>query len=993
MKSRTTPRLLGALALALGSWLPIGALADSPAPSPNVPATDEAVTLNPLIVTGSNIPTAADATDVPVTVVSSQDIESTGENANLLDILRKQIPAFGGRSSTGNANATNANQNTAGGSEIQLRNLDTLVLINGRRIAASGANGDNGGKSFVDVNQIPTAAIDHVEVLTDGASAIYGSDAVGGVINIILKSDYQGSEIGGRFAVTPNKGEYTEKSGYFVAGSSKDGVSLTVTGSWSETAPLWQNQRAFIATNLQAKSSYPGIAGGDFLNPTLNSPSQANTVGLAAVAPSYAALVANGTYGSTIPLFNLSPYQTILQQTDQKAITAVGTIEIVPKTLTAFGDFMLSDTHAFLQTNGFLNNLASVTVPAGAPYNPLTVAATGVVVGRLGFPLETFDHGKGDRVTGGFRGDINDNWSWEIGGTYSEEQLFQDLANELFMPNVNLAVAGGYNSAGVATPGGNYSQVIVENGYPGTTTYTYQPALDPFARDTVSAASIANLYGTEVIDTSSILKGVDAKLVGTPFNLPAGKFAIAVGAAYRIESLEATPDQNSYALSISPANHNWGSGGVFFGPFSHDRGITSFWAEVRLPITSPTWNVVGLHALDLSLAGRDENYSGTGRSDVPKIGLRWQPIDDQVTFRYTYSKAFTAPDMWHQYGPPSVTASSSATFFQSNLGPTYPLPANHSYSYFSGNGNNPDLQPSHAWSRSFGVVISPKAVKGLTIAVNYADVFQKGLAAGAGAGNDIASVNALGAASPDFSAVAIGGIPGTPGSSQALLTAPGGLYNYLSSPGYKGDIYIADHFINSGGLHVEAVDFNPEYRIATASMGTFTLGTDGTWMDHFLFSAIPGAPFYEFAGYSTNTQTEAGSFPHLSFYSTLDWKYHSMEAIIGNTYMSSMIDIGTPASGLTYAPANYLLSHPAVSVASYTAWDLQFNYTVNKRTAARLFSWLRGATFGVGCNNVFNLMPPYAGISQAAANNNNNADVTEYSPIGRLYYVQGSVKF
>jgi hypothetical protein len=118
-----------------------------------------------------------------------------------------------------------------------------------------------------------------------------------------------------------------------------------------------------------------------------------------------------------------------------------------------------------------------------------------------------------------------------------------------------------------------------------------------------------------------------------------------------------------------------------------------------------------------------------------------------------------------------------------------------------------------------------------------------------------------------------------------------------------------------------------------------------------------------------------------------------MEAIIGNTYMSSMIDIGTPASGLTYAPANYLLSHPAVSVASYTAWDLQFNYTVNKRTAARLFSWLRGATFGVGCNNVFNLMPPYAGISQAAANNNNNADVTEYSPIGRLYYVQGSVKF
>jgi iron complex outermembrane receptor protein len=993
MNYRSILRPVGILALASGALIAPKALAADAGQAAAAPAGEEPVALAPLVVTGSNIPTSADTTDVPVTIVSSQDIADTGDNANLLDILRKEIPAFGGRSSTGNANATNANQNTAGGSEIQLRNLDTLVLINGRRVAASGANGDNGGKSFVDVNQIPTAAIDHVEVLTDGASAIYGSDAVGGVINIILKTNYQGSEIGGRFAISQNKGDYTEKSGYFVAGASTNGVSLTVTGSWSETAPLWQNQRAFIASNLQAKSSFPGIAGGDFLSPGINSPSQSNPVGLAATAPSFAALVANGTYQSGVPLFNLSPYQTILQQTNQKAITAAGTVEIVPKHLTGFGDLVISDTHAFLQTNGFLNNLASVTVPAGAPYNPLTVAATGVIAGTLALPLKTFDYGRGERITGGFRGEINDDWSWEIGGTYSGERLEQDLANELFMPNITLAVAGGYNSANVKTPGGNYSQVIQESTYPAATNLVYQPALDPFARQTVSAASIANLYGTEVILTSSILKGVDTKLVGTPFSLPAGKFAIAVGAAYRIESLSATPDLNSYALSINPAYHNWGAGGVFFGPFSHERSITSFWAETRLPITSPTWNVVGLHALDLSLAGRDENYSGTGRSDVPKIGLRWQPVDDQVTFRYTYSKAFTAPDMWHQYGPPSVTAASSATFFQSNLGPTYPLPANHSYSYFSGNGNNPNLQPSHAWSRSAGVVISPKAIKGLTISVNYVNVFQKGLAAGAGAGNDIASVNALGSASPDFSAVAIGGIPGTPGSSQTLLAAPGGLYNYVNSPGYKGDIYIADHFINSGGLHVEAFDFNPEYTFRTESMGTFTLGTDGTWMDHFLFSAIPGAPFYEFAGYSTNTQTEAGSFPRLSFYTTLDWKYHEFEGVIGNSYMSSMTDVGTPASGLTYAPANYLLTHPAVPISYYTSWDLQLNYTVSRATAQRLAGWLRGSTFGVGVNDLFNRMPPYAGISQAAANNNNNVDVTEYSPIGRLYYVSGTVKF
>lgn len=353
-----------------------------------------------------------------------------------------------------------------------------------------------------------------------------------------------------------------------MAGASRNGVSITVTGSWSETAPLWQNQRGFIATNLQAKSSFPGIAGGDFLNPSLNSPSQGNPVGLAATATSYAALVANGTYQAGVPLFNLSPYQTILQQTDQKAITAVATVEIVPKKLTGFGDLIISDTHAFLQTNGFLNNLASVTVPAGAPYNPLTVAATGVIAGTLALPLQTFDYGRGERITGGFRGEINDNWSWEVGGTYSGERLEQDLANELFMPNIQLAVNGGYNSAGVKTAGGNYSQVIQESTYPAATNLVYQPALDPFARQTVSAASIANLYGTEVILTSSILKGVDAKLVGTPFSLPAGKFAVAAGAAFRIESLSATPDLNSYALSINPAYHNWGQAACSSARFS-----------------------------------------------------------------------------------------------------------------------------------------------------------------------------------------------------------------------------------------------------------------------------------------------------------------------------------------------------------------------------------------------------------------------------------------
>ena len=272
-----------------------------------VKTPEGAVVLNKFVVTGSNIPTAADSTDAPVVVIGRQDIEQTGLNANLLQILRESMPAFAGRSNAGVTNATNVNQNTGGGSQIALHNLDTLILINGRRIAMSGINA-TGGKNFVDINQIPVAAIDHMEVLTDGASAIYGSDAIGGVVNIILKSNYEGAEVGGRYAVSTNSGHYSERSGYVVAGAAHNGVSITAAGSWSKTDPLWQNQRPFIASNLKTGTAFPGFAGGNFLAASLTTPGGKNPTGTAATATSYAALVANGTYlaagDPNIPLFN-----------------------------------------------------------------------------------------------------------------------------------------------------------------------------------------------------------------------------------------------------------------------------------------------------------------------------------------------------------------------------------------------------------------------------------------------------------------------------------------------------------------------------------------------------------------------------------------------------------------------------------------------------------------------------------------------------------------
>jgi iron complex outermembrane receptor protein len=145
------------------------ALGDATAAADNQPVDE----ISAVVVTGSSIPTTPDEVAVPVVRLSAAELEATGDTSNALEMLRKAVPAFEGRSNAGDSNANNNNQNTAGGSQLQLRNLPTLVLINGRRVANSGIGAIN-GKNFVDVNQIPAAAIDHIEVLTDGASSITG---------------------------------------------------------------------------------------------------------------------------------------------------------------------------------------------------------------------------------------------------------------------------------------------------------------------------------------------------------------------------------------------------------------------------------------------------------------------------------------------------------------------------------------------------------------------------------------------------------------------------------------------------------------------------------------------------------------------------------------------------------------------------------------------------------------------------------------------------
>ena len=915
-----------------------------------------------IVVTGSALPTTLDAIAVPVENVSALKIEQTGVASNALEILRKSIPAFEGRGNTGTSNANNTNQNTGGGSQARLRDLDTLVLINGRRVAPDAIAGV-GGKIFVDVNQIPPSAIDHIEVLEDGASAIYGSDAVGGVINFILKHDFDGLDMGGRYGSAA--AGYSEGSAYFTAGHKfGDRFDVMLSGSYTHTDPLYQKDRGITSPFYIAGSNVPGTVGTLILNPGLTSPSEVVPTGSAAAAANMAALVPSVYTASNTKAigatYNLAQFQTLLAQQNIASIggnftgrvSDYGHIEV-------FGDFQYAHSRSDAQ---FLPSLMTVSVPAGAPYNPTTGAVSAVKFGVAPDPKQYDNISDKFRATIGARGDfvaLDRKWRWETGFVHSQDDLKELQGNVIYAPNVPLAIAGGYNANGTPVAGGAYS--MVHSNFSTTSPMILVPALDPFARSGWSQATLGALLGSEVINGTSTLDSVDGKVTTEIVPLPAGDIGLAVGGGWRREALSAGADLNG--RNTGPTAQRWFNG-QFFNPFTKDRTIYSAFTEVRAPITGPKWDIPGLHALDLIGALRFEHYSDAGDSSVPKIGFRWQPFDPQVTIRGTYSKSFTAPSLYAEYGP-TDTRIAGGTIIPGIF------PSQPSSPFNAEDGNNPNLKPSSAKIYSLGVTIKPNILPDLHFSAQYTEVNQTGIAGGIGFNNIIADVNLKGSQSIFYNNLAKNNFPGQPGAVQ--FAAPGAVLSYLNAnPGVNSqNLYAVDQFRNLGGIRVRTVDLTLGYTFRTEHYGRFDLDSLATYLPSFKYQALPSQPYYQFAGVASNSPYGGGTEPKWRLYTTLGWSLGAWEASIGDTFIDSVIDEG--AGGATFVNTHAV----ALPVKSYNAIDLRVAYTLHTG-----YWKMKSAKLAIGVNNVGDAMPPYA----PNAFTDNHHDVATYSPIGRLVY-------
>lgn len=924
------------------------------------PGTDDegkTITLDKYEVTGSYIPYSADAPAVPVRIVGAPEIAATGQTTDLLEVIRKTVPQFVGNGNLGSANSNISGGSTNGGSQLQLRNVQTLVLINGRRAAFSPVSA-TGGFTFVDVNQIPVSAVERIEVLKDGASALYGSDAVSGVVNIILKKDYQGAEIGGQYAFVRQGGRtYEERSSYITVGAKSGKTNLTVSVEWDKMDPMLLEERPFAFDQTGKSSSFAGVA--QWRNFEGLGNNKVYLLAQGATPPlntdlSGPELVAQGIY--TLPtvavssLINLN--KASLQLGSEKvAVTMAASHQFTDK-IELFGDLLYSKTDTFYQLNAqpivgmpyFADHVDGFGGPTGfaAPDHPQNPFNDWVLV-RNRFtdnPRKYFSDNESLRGLVGARAQINDLYSVEMAANLNTvDQMFR---NENVINRVNLANAINNNVINL-----------------------FRRVQEPGAFD------VANIFGTAYSKNRSTLISFDARLNGGFENLlPGGAVMFAVGAETRRETMSARPDAGSFTI-VDPNSPLYGQPALWDGAttgdnFSVHRTVDSVFAEVRVPLVGKAQAIPGLHTLDLDLAVRHDEYSDTDDPTVPKASLRWFPFNDELAVRASFSKSFSAASLFSLFGPAGVGYTDQPIGFTYHDGSTVLDDPDQAYLRIT---SNPKLEPERAKNYNFGVIYSPKGVKGLNVELNYFYIKQDNIAGSVNEPDILQDVEDNGASSKYANRVRLGSFNG------AAITAPGQISAaYEQAGGSFTGVFVTNFAENFVSASQDGIDTTVDYSFDVPAVAKFDIRANGVWFNRF---SVDGQ---DYVGTTNgNSVLNGGTIPQ--------WLANlNVEASRGNwlagmflTYIPTVIDT-TAAEDETDLAADR-------HVEQFTTVDLYVGYMFKR--SSDYSRYLNGLTLRVGVRNAFNEAPPMSGSSWT----DSNADTSTYGALGRVWYVSGSYKF
>lgn len=614
-----------------------------------------------VVVTGSRIAQSTDFEAIsPVIAVGREEIDKSGYQ-NLQQLLIKLPTAGNGTFSTrGNNQDSTANGTAA----VSLRGLGadaTLVLVNGRRVAIS-SFAQEVTTNFVDINSIPVSAIERVEVLKDGASAVYGSDAVAGVVNIILRNDFEGFEVSGSFGSTSD-GDYGETALSALWGTSGDNGNVTLIFDYFKNDTLYNKDRGPLGSADQS------ARGGEDFRSSRGFPGRFFVDGVITIDPD---CPAGNAFGQTC-VYDYGPWNVLTPEAERVGLMLMGSYE--------FGAGVELFTEVAVQHNRSiaqgaptpLDEDAGLTVPVTHPDNPY-VGATTLGISRY----RTVDAGPRQwdiqsdnlRMVLGLRGAFAD-WDWEVSAQRGRSESDQ---------------TGDRSQGWVRT---DFLQQEIDAGRYNPFGGTFNP---PEVIDAITTSLVRR--------GKSDLTAYDATVWGDLFDMPAGAVRMAAGLEYRDERISDIPDDQFQR-------------GLIFGTESVSaQGARDSWSafvEFAVPLAE---------SLELQVAGRYDDYSDFGDTTNPKIGLRWQPLDS-LAFRASWGTGFRAPSL-AQVG---LGPSQESRFFADTYGcadnPAYCAQTDYTL-VFAG---NPNLEAEESESWNFGVGWQP--TDNVTLSLDYWDIKQE----------------------------------------------------------------------------------------------------------------------------------------------------------------------------------------------------------------------------------------------------------------------------
>ncbi|WP_149195964.1 TonB-dependent receptor domain-containing protein [Luteimonas suaedae] len=950
----------------------------------------QATTLDRIEVTGSRIRQVDIETAQPVLSISRQDIENQGFQS-VADILQNITAA--GSPPLSRASPLAAGE-AAGGQAIDLRNLTpqrTLVLVNGKRLGVTTTG-------VQDISTIPAAMVERIEVLKDGASAVYGSDAIAGVVNIITRSNYEGVQGSVYY------GQYSEGDGEiekydFLLGASNDRGSVTIGVEYAREGEVWQQDRPFSAYPLGDR--HPGLSwtpvgqyGGFISNPTSNplpgitypAPTEDNPNSNVRVIvrpggdPRNPADYIAQDLGAN-PNHKSNPGEQMHLRTPLER-----------KSLFVDGSYDITDTIRFRSNMMYSNRITDRSI-AGYPMQAASFAGFD---SGAGVPLHADSYfnpvgntinnwwrrtwevprtASSDVTTWRFSGALEGSFEvgerffdWDVGAMYNQNKVVQSAFGNLNLANAQAALGPSFlNDTGRVQCGTPDDPIAFTACVPWNPLLHYGEAgpgslADPdlqnflFQREHSTGETETTIY--------------TANVTGGLFELPAGEMSFALGVEHRKEEGEFVPD----ALAVTGGSSNL-AGRPTRGSYSEE----SIYGELFVPILA---DVVGAQELSLNISSRYSDYDTFGDTLNSKFGLKWKPIDD-LMIRATWAQGFRAPNINNLFGggsqtfafytdpcdtqfgasasDPAVRArcaqdiANADTFRQLQQGfvPTEFANAQTPLAFFSGAGNL-NLEPEESTSKNIGFVWSPSFAEGLSFNLDWWQI--------------------------EIDNTIVADTPTQMLEDCYIEQIASRCVNFTRDPvlGIVNNMNFGSR--NAGYIEVEGYDFGAIYRFDT-DFGRFGIDWQNTYTSKNEFKTDDDA---QFTTQANSFVTTAGANFRLRSNLGLTWEQGDFGGSWNMRYHSAIKEECLSASAFPgecsdpdYVAANPANSGPINRTGSVTFSDVQFRWTA---------PW--NATISVGANNVFDRYGP-----PLYTQPNSNTNYYGGFDIGRFVYMKYQQRF